>query len=153
MRRFNRVKQAILAAFIATVFSFGGANRGARPTQLYRAYGSGTQRSDSQSRRIEGRWEGTLDAGAAKLILVLHLVGKDEHLSATLDSPDQGATGLPIDTVSITGDSVRFEMKSLGAAYEGKLTKGDSQIEGEWKQQGQAIPLVFKRSAETGTAQ
>ena len=38
----------------------------------------------------EGDWEGTLDAGAAKLRLVIHVTKKDGRLSATLDSPIRG---------------------------------------------------------------
>src|SRR4030095_12309179 len=67
----------------------------------------------------EGDWKGTLDAGGTKLDLVLHVIKKDGALSATLDSPDQGATGLAIDSISLTGKSLKFEMKSLGASYEG----------------------------------
>jgi pimeloyl-ACP methyl ester carboxylesterase len=97
------------------------------------------------SRKIEGDWEGTLDVGAAKLRLVVHVLKKDGILSATLDSPDQGATGLPIDSITLSSDSVRFEMKSLGGGYEGQLAKDDSQIEGKWTQLGQTFPLILKR--------
>jgi len=65
---------------------------------------------------VIGTWEGTLDAGAAKLKLVLHIdAPKDGVLSGRLDSPDQGATDLPIESVSVAGNTLRFEMKSLGA--------------------------------------
>jgi hypothetical protein len=48
--------------------------------------------------------EGTLDAGAAKLKLVLHIdAAKDGALVGRLDSPDQGATDLPIDSLSLDG--------------------------------------------------
>ena len=96
-------------------------------------------------RKIEGDWEGILDAGTAKLRLVLHVVRKNGAMSATLDSPDQGATGLPIDSITLSSASVRFEMKSLGGLYEGELAKDDSQIEGVWKQGGQTFPLILKR--------
>jgi len=45
----------------------------------------------------EGDWRGTLDAGVAKLDLILHVVRKDGTPTATLDSPDQGATGPVVD--------------------------------------------------------
>lgn len=88
----------------------------------------------------------------AKLRLILHIVRKDGALKATLDSPEQGATGLTIDTISANEGVVRFEMKANQAVFEGKLTKDNSQIEGEWKQ-GQTYPLVFKRAGQTGTTQ
>jgi pimeloyl-ACP methyl ester carboxylesterase len=93
----------------------------------------------------EGDWRGTLDAGAAKLDLVLHVVNKEGKLTATLDSPDQGTTGLAVDSITVSGKSLRFEMKSLGADYEGVFSSDGSQIEGEFRQQGQRLALIFKR--------
>ncbi len=93
----------------------------------------------------EGDWRGTLDAGAAKLDLIIHVVRKDGTLSATLDSPDQGATGLAVDSITLSGKSLRFEMQSLGAIYEGVFSNDGSQIQGEFRQGGQTFPLTFKR--------
>lgn len=93
----------------------------------------------------EGDWRGTLDAGAAKLNLILHVVRKDGTLTATLDSPDQGATGLAVESITVSGKSLRFEMKSLGADYEGVFSTDGTQIEGEFRQQGQRLLLTFKR--------
>jgi len=96
----------------------------------------------------EGDWKGTLDAGGVKLDLVLHVTKKDAALSATLDSPSQGATGLPIDSITVTGKSLRFEMKSLGATYEGAFSTDGSQIDGEFSQAQRPFPLTFKRVAK-----
>jgi pimeloyl-ACP methyl ester carboxylesterase len=95
-----------------------------------------------------GDWKGTLEAAGTKLDLVLHVSTKDGALGATLDSPDQGATGLPIDSISVLGNALKFEMKSLGAAYEGVFSADGSQIEGQFSQQGLRLPLVFKRIAK-----
>src|SRR5438874_1697601 len=108
-----------------------------------------TPPADSLSSVI-GTWEGTLDV--AKLRLVLHIESlKDGALTGRLDSPDQGATDLPLDSVSVAGDTLRFEMKSLGATYGGKLASDGNQITGEFKQGGQAFPLAFKRTSLTAT--
>ena len=93
----------------------------------------------------EGDWRGTLDAGVAKLDLILHVVRKNDTLTATIDSPDQGATGLAVDSITVSGKSVRFQMKSLGADYEGVFSSDGSQIEGTFRQQGQRFPLTLKR--------
>jgi pimeloyl-ACP methyl ester carboxylesterase len=103
------------------------------------------QRPEPVLRKVEGDWEGYLDAGGAKLRLVVHVIKKDHALSATLDSPDQGATGLPIDSITLESGSVEFEMSSLGSRYVGELSKDDSQIEGKWMQGGQTFPLILKR--------
>ncbi|HET6889541.1 MAG TPA: alpha/beta hydrolase [Pyrinomonadaceae bacterium] len=101
--------------------------------------------AETAQAKPEGDWEGTLDVGVAKLRLVIHVVSKDGALSATLDSPDQGATGLSVDTISVSENSFRFEMKSLGAAYQGKFNEDGSQIKGEFSQVGQTFPLIFNR--------
>lgn len=99
----------------------------------------------------EGDWEGTLDAGVAKLKLVIHVVKKGEQLSATLDSPDQGATGIPIDSISITDGLIQLDMKSLAATYKGKFSSDGSTIEGEFNQMGQAFPLNLTRPGKGNT--
>src|SRR2546429_9761017 len=104
------------------------------------------------SPRAIGTWEGHLDAGVAKLRLVLHIDGaKEGALVARLDSPDQGATDLPIDSLSVAGNTLHFEMKSLAAMYEGKLESDGAQLTGEFRQGGQALPLTFKRTGRTAT--
>jgi pimeloyl-ACP methyl ester carboxylesterase len=101
----------------------------------------------------EGDWKGTIDAGGVKLDLILHVSSKDGALSATLDSPDQGATGLAIDSITVTGKSLRFEMKSLGASYEGVYSADGSQIEGQFSQQTARLPLTFKRMGKNDSSE
>jgi pimeloyl-ACP methyl ester carboxylesterase len=114
------------------------------------AFGQKPAPPADSSPSVIGTWEGTLDAGVAKLRLVLHIDGaKDEALVARLDSPDQGATDLPIDSLSVAGNTLHFEMRSLAAMYEGKLES--DQITGEFRQGGQALPLTFKLTGRTAT--
>src|SRR5687768_11132267 len=97
----------IFMCAIALTFSLPGAQNSA---------GEEYTSQDSQVKKSlevnpEGDWQGTLDVGAAKLRLVLHVTKKDGRLSSTLDSPDQGATGLAVDTIDVTENSIRFVMK------------------------------------------
>src|SRR4030095_16413393 len=104
------------------------------------------------SPNVVGTWEGTLDAGTAKIKMVLHIdAAKDGALVGRLDVPAQGASDLPIDSLSIAGNILKFEMKSLGATYEGKLESDGNQIKGEFRQGGQAFPLVFNNTGRTAT--
>ena len=115
------------------------------------AFGQKPAPPADSSPSVIGTWEGTLDAGMAKLRLVLHIDGtKEGALVARLDSPDQGATDLPIDSLSVAGNTLHFEMKSLAAMYEGKL-ESDAQITGEFRQGGQVLALTFKRTGRTAT--
>jgi pimeloyl-ACP methyl ester carboxylesterase len=111
--------------------------------------------SQEQTEQVkpEGDWKGTIEASGVKLDLVLHITQKDGALSATLDSPDQGATGLAIDSISVTGKSLKFEMKSLGASYEGVFSADGSQINGEFSQQGVKLPLTFKRVTKNDSSE
>jgi pimeloyl-ACP methyl ester carboxylesterase len=97
----------------------------------------------------EGDWEGALDAGRVKLRIVLHITRKEGAYSATLDSPDQGALGIPIETVTVTGDSIKMDMKSMRATYVGKVARDGSSIGGDFTQ-GQTVPLTFTRVASSG---
>jgi pimeloyl-ACP methyl ester carboxylesterase len=147
VRGLNLTKRIILSTCFVLLASGNGGNFAAHESKHHHL---SLQQSE---RNIEGDWEGTLDAGVAKLRLVLHVVRKEGGLRATLDSPDQGATGLPIDSIGVKDVLVGFEMKALDAAYEGKLTEDHSQIVGEWKQGGQAFPLAFKRAGKVESAQ
>ena len=64
---------------------------------------------------IEGNWLGTLDAGGVKLRLVLKVSkAPDGSLSAKLDSPDQGAKDLPIDTIAQKDKTISFAAAKYG---------------------------------------
>ena len=95
---------------------------------------------------FEGSWQGTLDAGGTKLRLALTITKSDTGAySGKLDSLDQGAT-IPIDTITVNEDAVRFEIKSLSIVYEGTLNKERTELTGTFTQSGQQFPLTFKRS-------
>jgi hypothetical protein len=93
------------------------------------------------------KWEGVLDVGAAKLRLVLNVAkAADGSAAATVDSPDQGANGLPVDSINFNGATVHFEMGSIGASYNGSLSSDGVVITGRWEQGGRSWPLVLKRT-------
>lgn len=97
-------------------------------------------------RGVEEIWEGTLKVGAMDIRLVFHLFKQpDGSYAGTMDSPDQGAKGLTLDEVSIKDDVVRLELKSARLVFEGKRDKAGQEIAGEFKQAGQAFPLVLKK--------
>lgn len=95
---------------------------------------------------IEGDWMGKLNLGPQSLTIVLHVncdaQGKAE---CTLDSPDQGAKGIAVETDYCSSDSISVSLASLALSFQGKL-KGD-EIVGTFTQ-GQSFPLVLKRGEE-----
>lgn len=100
----------------------------------------------ARAQTVEGDWEGTLKAGAAEFRLAVHVKKDDKGaLKATLDSVDQGATGIPVSSVSFSDGTLKFSLDEIQATYEGKLDTGKNIISGNWSQGGAALPLEFAR--------
>lgn len=94
---------------------------------------------------IAGDWQGTLDTGAGKLHLLLHITkAADGSLKATLDSVDQNAKGIPVSSIAMTQSRLVFACDTINGKYEGTIASDGSAIEGTWSQ-GKILPLVFKR--------
>jgi len=102
---------------------------------------------DSDSPAV-GTWEGTLDAGAqGQLRVVVHISqAADGTLAATLDSPDQGAKGIPVSKITFKDPDLSFESSAIGGSYQGTMNKERSEIAGTWSQGGGSLPLKFKRA-------
>jgi hypothetical protein len=94
---------------------------------------------------IDGTWQGTVDAGGTKLRAVFHITNTEEGLTATMDSPDQGANGIPVTTVTRSGSSLTMELKGIGGKFEGKIAGDLTSIDGTWSQGSGAFPLMLKR--------
>jgi len=95
---------------------------------------------------IEGDWVGKLNLGPQSLTIVLHVnCDAQGKVECTLDSPDQGAKGIAVETDYCSSDSISVSLASLALSFQGKL-KGD-EIVGTFTQ-GQSFPLVLKRGEE-----
>jgi len=95
---------------------------------------------------IEGIWEGKLKVPGIELRIVCKISkNPDGALIATLDSPDQGVTDIPVEKVMVKDHDLYMEINSLGGIFEGKISSDFLTIEGQWKQSGQTLPLTVKR--------
>jgi pimeloyl-ACP methyl ester carboxylesterase len=94
---------------------------------------------------LAGDWSGSLKFGAASLKIVFHVTAAGTEYSATMDSPDQGARGIPVSAVRLDGRSVTFEVSAIGGQYSGTLSESGESIEGTWKQSGLSLPLDLAR--------
>lgn len=98
---------------------------------------------------VEGNWLGALDVGGFKLRLVLKISkSPDGKLKATVDSLDQNAKDLAVDTISFENGQLKFEMKAIHASYQGTLDKDGAGFTGQFTQGG-VLPLDFKRVTDT----
>ncbi|HKE30150.1 MAG TPA: hypothetical protein VKD65_00380, partial [Candidatus Angelobacter sp.] len=94
---------------------------------------------------VTGDWLGTLEVGATRLRIIFHISKSSDGLKATIDSPDQNASGLPVSSVQLSGSSLTLESPRLNAVYEGKVSADLSTLDGTWKQGVMELPLKLKR--------
>ncbi|MFK7886344.1 MAG: alpha/beta hydrolase family protein [Gammaproteobacteria bacterium] len=122
-------KQPLIAAVVAVAFMLG-------------AHGSKAQQIDPTVSPITGVWEGKLNAGV-QLRLVLHVAERDGVLTASVDSPDQGAKGIPVNRFEFDADKLSFAITPIRATYRATLD-GDN-LSGVWRQGGAELPLNLER--------
>ncbi len=70
--------------------------------------------------RLVGWWQGTITIVGQNFRVVVKLATESGGLVGTLDSPDQGVTGLPL-KVTVDGNSLHFASKK-SLRYEGKVS-------------------------------
>ena len=92
-----------------------------------------------------GSWSGKLNVGAMSLTLVLNLEQADGYVKVSLDSPDQGAKGIPAFKEYLSDDSVAVEVEQIGMTYRARLK--DGKLDGTFSQNGFSIPLVLAKGA------
>ena len=92
---------------------------------------------------VEGSWTGKLDVMGTQLNLVFNITkGADGAFACTMDSPDQGAKGIPAEITVTDGVNVKISMPALMAAYEGELK--DGMLKGTFTQSGMSFALDMK---------
>ena len=105
----------------------------------------------SAQETVVGTWSGTLEVGGG-LRIVFHIEQGEDGLTATMDSPDQGAAGIPVSGVTVSGDSVTLAVDRIGGTYEGALADDGPKIEGQWAQGGRSFPVTLTPADEADTA-
>lgn len=110
---------------------------------LYALQATGQQTNDY----INGSWQGVLNVGTEIRLVFNISVNDDLSLNATMDSPDQGAMGIPLGEVSLSDDSIRIDAPIVNGYYIGALLS-ESTMEGEWHQSGMSIKLDLSRQEE-----
>jgi RNA polymerase sigma factor (sigma-70 family) len=98
------------------------------------------------SYQVQGHWKGVLNANNVGLHIVFNIaLMPDGSYSATLDSPDQGASGIPATTVQFTYPNLRMEWSAFNGVFTGKLANG--KLSGTWSQGKTGLPLQLERDA------
>ncbi|NOY48023.1 MAG: alpha/beta hydrolase [Chlorobi bacterium] len=89
---------------------------------------------------ISGQWNGVLKVQGIQLRLVFNITKDEKGYSSTMDSPDQGAKGIPVTSTNFENSILKIELSNAGIFYEGTLNDKHVFI-GIFKQSGQSFPL------------
>lgn len=101
---------------------------------------------------ITGTWTGTLSftdqAGqAAELTVNFNIIKSDNGYTSTLDSPDQNAYGIAVDTTVFQSPELTIKVGELMLEYVGNLVD-ETNIEGTLTQAGQSLELNMKKDTD-----
>ena len=140
------MRRKIIGSVVFVLLVWPALISGAPRPPLTHAYSAGDQplASSQATPGVAGNWLGALDVGGFKLRLVLKISQSAEgKLTATVDSLDQNAKDLAVDTITFQDGTLKFEMKALNASYVGTLSKDGAELSGQFTQGG-VMPLDFK---------
>lgn len=95
---------------------------------------------------LEGVWEGRLSVEGQSIRLVFRIGPTGV---AVMDSPDQGARGIPVERQAVEGGLIRLNVPSIRGHFEGRRSDDGRTLTGALFQGGMIVPLVLDRTAET----
>ncbi len=95
---------------------------------------------------LAGRWEGRIDVAGTQLGIIVNVTESDAGPAATIDIPQQMATGLPLANLRVQPPKVHFELPAGPgrALFDGEM-KGDA-ITGTFEQAGVKGAFQLKRA-------
>ena len=97
---------------------------------------------------LAGSWMGSLSVGQQSMRIVFNFtLDENDSITASMDSPDQGAMGIPVGPVSLDANELVVSAQSIMGEYRGSLVN-DTLIEGKWSQAGNSLPLNLTKMKE-----
>jgi pimeloyl-ACP methyl ester carboxylesterase len=99
--------------------------------------------STLQAQDIIGPWYGILEVRGTQLRVVFHINKTENGYNSTMDSPDQGAKGIPVTSTTFKSPILKLEIKNLKVEYEGELK--EKNITGTFTQAGKVFPMDLSR--------
>ena len=102
--------------------------------------------SPAVSKELEGDWEGSLQTPGRAFRMVFHFKNRaDKTVAATIDTPDSGAMGLPLNNVKQTGQKVEFGVKIAHGAFQGALNPEGTELAGQFTHEQGSLPLTLRK--------
>jgi hypothetical protein len=100
----------------------------------------------SEADRLPGKWQGNLSLPVTTLHVVCTIQkNADGTLGGSIDSLEQHAAGIPIDTVTIKDGAVHLQCNKLFASFDGQLSKDGSEIIGQWSQGPATLAMTLRK--------
>ena len=96
------------------------------------------------SQNITGPWSGVLKLPGSQLRIVFNVSKTDSGYASTMDSPDQGAKGIPTTKTDFENGILKISAEKLKMNFEGNL-ENDTIVKGSFVQNGFTFPLNLTR--------
>lgn len=93
---------------------------------------------------ISGQWNGLLKIQGTQLRVVFHIAKTETGYISTMDSPDQGAKGIPVTKTSFENAVLKLEIAAIRGSYEGILNSNNV-IVGKLTQAGQSVDINLSK--------
>lgn len=97
--------------------------------------------STSSAQEITGDWYGQLAIQGTKLRINFHVSEKNGSYTTTMDSPDQGANGIPTTKTIVNNNVLEIILDNMKINFIGELK--EDKIDGIFKQNGMEFPLML----------
>ena len=97
-----------------------------------------------QAQDIQGTWKGKLSVQGTEVPLIFHIEENDGKLEAKMDSPSQGATGIPLSQVEFKNKELTLGLAQAGIKYVATLQ--EHKLKGTFYQSGMELPLELEKS-------
>jgi hypothetical protein len=102
--------------------------------------------SPAVAQEFEGDWEGSLQAPGRAIRMIFHFKNQpDNTVAATIDTPDTGGLGLPLNDVKQTGKQIEFGIKIAHGEFKGILNQDATEITGQLSHEQSNMPLTLRK--------
>lgn len=96
---------------------------------------------------ITGQWNGALNIQGTQLRIIININKIIDGFTSTLDSPDQGAKDIPVNTTTFENNTLYFSVSKLQLEYTGTLSADGKNINGTLTQGVTSMLLDFSRES------
>ncbi|MFH6994335.1 alpha/beta hydrolase family protein [Flavobacterium sp. FlaQc-48] len=97
-----------------------------------------------RGQEISGKWNGVLKVQGTQLRVSFNVNKIENGYTATMDSPDQKVTGIPLEKTTFENSILKLEIPSAQISYVGTLNK-DNIIVGTFTQRGQSFEMNLSK--------